>query len=475
MAVCCITFLLATFGYSKNNLKPNLDVAQYQDSNHQSYLEIYYSLPEKALKYTLKDDGEFSCQVVLDLRIYKNQTLWADKIWKIENSIEDTLKISENSQLVDLIRYMIDEPASYRIVIRAKDIHRPETVDSSSTTIDFREFSTNDLDISDLELASKISRSQSGSRSVFYKNNYQVIPNPTGIYGEDNPKLYYYFESYNLTKNIPGHKYQTFCLIKNSDESAFDEDAAKYRTKNKVFDTSAEMGFLNILDLPSGKYSLVYGVTDSNKAVLTSGKKDFFVHNPTVFPDRLQNKREVLTFAEGSYGPLDILEEKELDEEFEHMMYLTTREQKVFYDNLQNADAKRKFILSIWQTPRPDEHYQGLAYRQIYLERVRITDEQFKSIFRKGWKSDRGRVLILYGPPSNVDRHPSRQRTLPYETWNYDYLKRQGGVIFVFVDKTGFNKYELLHSTLRDELQEPHWREMILRTTGDLQFNRIQN
>ena len=101
--------------------------------------------------------------------------------------------------------------------------------------------------------------------------------------------------------------------------------------------------------------------------------------------------------------------------------------------------------------------------RANYLARVRISDEQFKSIFRPGWKSDRGRVFILYGPPLNVDRFPSTNSKLPYQIWYFDNLKGQGGLQFVFIDRRGFSNYDLIHSNLQGELQEPRWESLVER------------
>ena len=54
-----------------------------------------------------------------------------------------------------------------------------------------------------------------------------------------------------------------------------------------------------------------------------------------------------------------------------------------------------------------------------------------------GWKTDRGRVLILYGEPNEIERFPNQMDKKPYEIWHYDDV--EGGVIFVFADLSGFS------------------------------------
>ena len=55
---------------------------------------------------------------------------------------------------------------------------------------------------------------------------------------------------------------------------------------------------------------------------------------------------------------------------------------------------------------------------------------------------------------------------LPYESWSYDNLKGQGGVVFVFADRSGFNNYEQIHSTLQGELYDAEWQRLITRGSG---------
>lgn len=461
--------VMFSWGIAQARIKPSLDVAQFQDAKHQSYLEVYYSIPEAAIKYVTDSKGSFSCQLVLDLQIYQNEALWASKVWKIEKSVKDTSHITQDSQLVDLIRYQIEGPASYRIVIHAKDVNQPSQIDSTSTEFVYRDFSLDELEVSDIELASNIKRAPLSSKGPFRKSVYEIIPNPSRLYGGGIPVIYYYFEAYNLSKNIPGAKYKTLCKVTDSDGRTITGLGSSYRTKKKVHDSSVEMGMMNIAKLPSGKYTLVYGISDSSENVTLSKEKKFFVYNPDISIADFALMREQAMIEEGSYGPLNMLSEEELDEEFDRMVYITAKDDIKFYKSLTNAEAKRKFVFTIWQSPRiTHPELTGLLYREQYLGRVRKADMNFKSVFKSGWKSDRGRVFILYGSPTHVERFPSSQASLPYEIWNYDHLKGQGGVIFVFIDRTGFNKYELIHSTLRGELQEPDWQRWITR--GSTEF-----
>ena len=74
---------------------------------------------------------------------------------------------------------------------------------------------------------------------------------------------------------------------------------------------------------------------------------------------------------------------------------------------------------------------------------------------KEGWKTDRGRVYLIYGGPDEIERFPNEIETRPYEIWHYESV--EGGVIFVFADITGFGSYQLVHSTKRGELRDDSW------------------
>lgn len=445
---------------AQSRLKPNLDAAQFQDKAGQSYLEIYYSLPEAAIRYTPDATGVAGCRLLLALQIYHDRKLWASKSWKIEKSLAGRPAQQNAQHLVDVLSYLVDAPGRYRMALQVRDLNQPGRTDSAEAEIEVRLFSPEKVEISDLELASVIRPCAASSPAVFTKYAQEIIPNAMTLFGEGAPELYYYFEAYHLLQNVPGRKYKTLCRIHNPAGEIVENLGSAFRTTMKRFNASVEVGMINIANLPSGKYLLVYGIADSTEAVLASREKTFFVYNPSVDSEQSVNGAALPKIAS---GPLHDLDEKALDEEFARMFFLTTPNDRKFYNSLTNAQAKREYITSLWQATRPDEAQTGLAYRQLYLSRAEDAEKRFKSPGRLGWKTDRGRVFLLYGAPSHIDRTPSSTTTLPYETWTYDNLKGQGGVVFIFADRMGFSYYEQVHSTLQGELQDPNWQQLITR------------
>ncbi len=98
---------------------------------------------------------------------------------------------------------------------------------------------------------------------------------------------------------------------------------------------------------------------------------------------------------------------------------------------------------------------RGAGFREEYLARVSYVNANFAAMNREGYRTDRGRVYIMYGVPDEVERHPNETDMRPYEVWFYHSI--QGGVEFDFVQKSVGGEYELVNSTHRNELHNSGW------------------
>ena len=81
-----------------------------------------------------------------------------------------------------------------------------------------------------------------------------------------------------------------------------------------------------------------------------------------------------------------------------------------------------------------------------FYRRVDLTNRNFGYSRKDGWKTDRGRVFIVFGPPDRVERGtPSRYSQGDYEVWYYDELREK----FVFYDEYGFGDFRLVSGNIR--------------------------
>src|SRR5712671_1590677 len=138
--------------------------------------------------------------------------------------------------------------------------------------------------------------------------------------------------------------------------------------------------------------------------------------------------------------------------------WIITGEELQAFKQLSNDEERDQFIEQFWlrRDPTPDtvenefkdEHYRRIAY----------ANEHFASGV-PGWRTDRGRIYVVFGPPDSIDSHPSGgsyQRpqeegggstsTYPFETWRYRYLEGQSlgnEVEIEFVDTCMCGEYHM--------------------------------
>ncbi len=110
------------------------------------------------------------------------------------------------------------------------------------------------------------------------------------------------------------------------------------------------------------------------------------------------------------------------------------------YNKLRQATGaeRERLFKDFWVRRDPTKDTDENELMDEYYRRVEFANEKF-STNRAGWESDRGRIYILYGEPTDIERHPFEADSRPYEVWYYSTISRR----FVFVDYTGFGDYSL--------------------------------
>jgi GWxTD domain-containing protein len=138
------------------------------------------------------------------------------------------------------------------------------------------------------------------------------------------------------------------------------------------------------------------------------------------------------------------------------VVYIITDEERKAFKKLQTDEERERFIEEFWRRRDPDPDTDENEFKEEYYERVAYANEHFASGI-PGWKSDRGRIWIMYGKPDERETHPmggqydrpsyeggGSTSTYPFESWFYRYLAGVGsGVEIEFVDPTGSGEYRL--------------------------------
>ncbi|MFA6540429.1 MAG: GWxTD domain-containing protein [Bacteroidota bacterium] len=444
-------FTVAVMAQQSSPFRLSFDVSSFRGDQSSNYIELYYSFDVSKLTYQ-KADSAFRSEVIVSIIVKrsKDDSIVGYQAWRMPFSLRDTSLLTGSRTYFDLAGFML-KPDIYRIYISARDASNLSVSDSASFVYDLNPISGDQVMLSDIEFCSSILPSEKDSTNKFYKNTYEVKPNPSKLYGLHQPALFYYLEAYNLNTIIPD-QYLTRTIVTNAvGKEVINHEKAKRRT----YESSVEVGILKVHTLRSGVYTLTYSIIDTSNNKQYSTSKRFFIYNPSLPTD---------TLVAAHSGNIDAtvfatLSEEEIDKEMQYIRYIANKEELDQYSKLKGVDAKRRALFQFWENRDEDPETPNNESRQEYLRRIEYANTQYRTGFRDGWRTDRGRVYIVYGPPDDIERHANETDTKPYEIWSYNSI--QGGVIFVFGDRTGFSDYILLHSTHRNEIRDDNWQRQI--------------
>ena len=181
---------------------------------------------------------------------------------------------------------------------------------------------------------------------------------------------------------------------------------------------------------------------------------------------RISHPIEMLPFGAGEVQlaldlPYEGFTEAEVDSVFGPLTYLLTSEQENAYRVLGSVDAKRRFIAQYWAELAAQSGESAAQLREDFEERVTYANRNFRPPSMRrgtpGWETDRGRIYILYGPPSErIEERQRQNQRNPWEAWKY--ISGRGDK-FVFWDQSGFGNYILVYSTNPQEPSHGNWQQ----------------
>jgi GWxTD domain-containing protein len=141
----------------------------------------------------------------------------------------------------------------------------------------------------------------------------------------------------------------------------------------------------------------------------------------------------------------------------EDVRYIITPEEEAAFLVLPSDQKRDEFIIKFWDRRNPspgatenifkEEHYRRLAYANVHFASANVP----------GWHTDRGHIYILYGPPDEIEAHPSKTHerlieegggtttVYPIEEWRYRHIDGHGdNVVIEFVDTCECGDYKMI-------------------------------
>ncbi len=181
--------------------------------------------------------------------------------------------------------------------------------------------------------------------------------------------------------------------------------------------------------------------------------------SPAPFPQKAQQpqkKRETSKKSKDVEGSRSAYYKKWLDED---VVYIISEEEKKVFKALQTDEERESFIEQFWLRRDPDPRTPENEFKEEHYRRIAYANERFASGI-PGWKTDRGRIYIMYGPPAEIESHPSggtynreiwegggTTSTFPFERWRYRHIDGVGDDVEIeFVDASMSGEYKMAMS-----------------------------
>ena len=140
----------------------------------------------------------------------------------------------------------------------------------------------------------------------------------------------------------------------------------------------------------------------------------------------------------------------------EDVSYIITNEERTAFKALKTDEEREQFIEQFWLRRDPTPDTVDNEFKEEHYARIAYANERFASGI-PGWKTDRGRIYIIWGKPDEIESHPSggtydrpieqgggTTSTFPFEVWRYRYIEGIGNeVLLEFVDPSMSGEYRL--------------------------------
>lgn len=445
--VCSVLlFLLACASYAQKKDMPRVyfKYKAYLHPEQGNYIETQLLFDAQTFDFHRTDTGDVASFQVTQLFKRGDTIVGYDKSRVQSLFVEDEGK--KNFYFIEKFALPAGE---YTYEMLVEDNFNVLQALNYETTIELED-RLNNPSFSSITLARFYEKSSSVLQTVFTKFGYDIVPSFTSHYPPFVDEIVYYTELYNLHTLADDSIFVLKEVVFNErQDSVYFERYSRIRAK----DFLPIMKRLDTEDLPTGEYQLKLAVIDRGKNQLCTSSFGF-------------TRKSKPKLA------MENIENVELDNEF---MYTIPLDSSAYYVSSLIPIAQRTETKNIIKLLKRGDNYMNMRYLQAfwsavdeihgldewlaYKKQVDRVEANFSTNYQVGHETDRGRVFLQYGYPSQIYEVPSSPSEYPYEIWQYDKIQSFTNRRFIFYNTTNVtNDYKLLHSNMVGEIQNRRWR-----------------
>lgn len=441
------------FSFAQNtNLRAYMDNKQFYAPEAGNYIEIYFQFVGYSVSYLPITEG-LQGEVAVSIQISDEAKVVAQDAYRLQTPV---MKDSLVDDFYDVRRFAV-QPGKYTLSIELLDLNSKNPSVKASQTIVIEDLG-DAITASDIEIIEYAT--QGDETSNFFKSGYEMIPRLSTFFPSQLSSLPVYFELYN-TNTLE----DSVCGLKQSiinTESGL--ELSEFTTYSKL--TTAEvlpiLRTVDITKIPTGKYALNYTLLSRNMTELTTQSYLFERSNDLEIEIDFDNlvldpsfqasiSNDSVTYYLESLIP--IAKPAEIKNIIEVL-------------KMKDLDKERKHIQAFWLKTSPGTSYESWLK---YKVQVQLVERLYSNNFQEGFETDRGRVYLQYGSPTNVIIREISSTEYPYEIWQYNKIGVFSNKRFIFYNPDLVNNaYRLLHSDMIGELKNPSWPQILSkRSTVD--------
>ncbi|NVK64643.1 MAG: GWxTD domain-containing protein [Flavobacteriales bacterium] len=442
-----IFFICATTQAQERQLRAYLDNKQFYAPEVGNYIEFHLQFIGHSINYKGKDDGLMG-DLAVRMTIKNSDSIVQQDAYRLETPF---MKDSIVEDFYDVRRFRLD-PGSYQFELELMDLNSDNTPITTSQMLVVREMS-DALSFSDIEVAEYASKGDGSS--PFFKSGYDIIPRLATFYPKELNTIPVYFELYN-TNLLPD---SVFAVRQTVTNAATGQEIAELRQTSR-HTTGPVIPFLRQLDIaqvPSGKYIASYTLLNRNMLELATESYEFERSNDNPYD---MNTADVVidpAFQES-------ITDDSVGYYLESLIPISSAtgiKNILAVAKSRNGEEARKHIQLYWMATDPNNMYESWIK---YKKQVQLVERVYANNFQEGFETDRGRVYLQYGAPTNIIKRDNSTSEYPFEIWVYNEIGKFSNKRFIFYNPDLVNNaYRLLHSDMVGELKNPGWQQELTK------------
>lgn len=451
-----IIFLILLISFTSNaqqrKMKAYVDNKQFYAPEIGNYVEFHLQFTGHTINYKAKDGGLIGDLAVRMKISDQDSNVVRNDAYRLETPF---MKDSLVEDFYDVRRFQLD-PGTYEFQLELVDLNGDNTPIKASQMLIVSEM-RDAISISNIEVAEYASKGD--GTSPFFKSGYDIIPRLTTFYPQELSFIPVYFELYN-TNQLPD---SVFAIRQTITNAATGVELTQLRQTSRHF-TGPVVPVLRELDIstvPTGKFILSYKLLNRNMLELAEEWYEFERSNDEVYD--LSTRDIVLdpAFQES-------ITDDSIGFYLESLIPISSAtgvKNIIAVSKSKDGNEARKHIQLYWMATDAENTYESWMK---YKSQVQLVERVYSNNFQEGFETDRGRVYLQYGAPTNIITRENSTNEYPFEIWVYNEIGKFSNKRFIFYNPDLVNNtYRLLHSDMVGELKNPGWqRELAKRTTS---------